>query len=356
MIKRLCIFTISFSFDRQVIINQLEKILPSDIELFLFVPRECKGRYHSVRTKIIESDKNKYSCFFEFRKFCRKNKIDRLINLGQLPQEGLIMLFASAFSKTDFICYFLTDPLGSLRIGFNKWGIKFFFEDMGDCFLAFFPKKIFVCSRDITRYMQKCLFFVKNKINQIPIPIDTEEFCPKNKVNLRKKLKIKKTDKVVIYVGRIETAKGSDLILKLAKKNKDITFILVGKINDNKIKLPSLKNLKIVSSISNKELIEYYNASDLCLFPSRVEAFGLVPREAMACEVPAIVSDITALKLIKPAIKVRLNCESINEAINNFFNLSKKEKEKISKESRQFVINECGLKTCEGLYSKFLIN
>jgi glycosyltransferase involved in cell wall biosynthesis len=339
-----------------VIINQLEKILPPNVELFLFVSKECKGKYHSVRTKIIESDKNKYSCFSEFRKFCRKNKMDRLINLGQLPQEGLIMLFASAFSKTDFICYFLTDPLGSLKIGFNKWGIKFFIEDVGDCFLTFFPKKIFVCSRDITKYFQKYLFFIKDKINRIPIPIDTEEFCSKNKINLRKKLKIKKTDKVIIYVGRIETAKGSDLVLEIAKKNKDITFILVGKINDKKIKLPPLKNLRVISSISNKELVEYYNASDLCLFPSRIEAFGLVPREAMACGTPAIVSDITALRLIKPAIKVKLNCKSINQAINNFFNLPKKEKEKISRESRQFVIDECGLERCKKLYYKFLIN
>ncbi len=356
MIKRLCILTINFSFDRQVIINQLEKIIPPEVELFLFVSKECKGKYYSKRIKIIESDKNKYSCFFEFRKFCKKNKIDRLINLGQLPQEGLLMLFASIFSKTDFITYLLTDPLGSLKIGFNKWGIKFFIEDLFDCPLALFPKKIFVCSNDITNYCKRYLFFARNKIYRIPVPIDTEQFSPKDKNLARKKFNLKKDDKVIIYVGRIETAKGSDLLLQVAEHNKDITFILVGNINDKKIKIPELKNLKIINSVPNEKLFEYYNASDLCLFPSRAESFGMVPREAMACGIPTIVSDITALRMIGPAIKVPLNSQEIEEEINNFFKLSKKEKEKLSKESRNFVINECGLEVCKNLYSSLLLN
>lgn len=357
MIKRLCIFTISFSFDRQVIINQLEKIIPQEVELFLFVSKDCRGKYNSKRVKIIESEKSKYSCFFELRKFCRKNKIDRIINLGQLPQEGLVMAFASIFSKTDFICYLLTDPIGSLKIGFNKWGIKFFLEDVIDYPFAFFPKKIFVCSKDITDYCKKYLFFAREKIFQIPVPVDTNNFSPRNKILSRKKLGVNKNEKVIIYVGRIETAKGSDLLMEIIKENKDLTFILVGKINDEKIKIPkNSKNLKIISSIPNDELIDYYNSADLCLFPSRAESFGLVPRESMACGTPAIVSDITALRLIEPAIKTKLDLESINKAIKGFFQLTSKEKQKLSYESRDFVINECGLETCRQLYSKFLLN
>ena len=356
MIKRLCILTINFSFDRQVIINQLEKIIPPEVELFLFVSKECKGKYYSKRVKIIESEKSKYSCFFEFRKFCKKNNIDRLINLGQLPQEGLLMLFASIFSKTDFITYLLTDPLGSLKVGFNKWGIKFFIEDILDYPLALFPKKIFICSKDIADYCRRYLFFARKKIFQIPVPIDTNQFSPKNKTLARKKLNLKQKDKIVIYVGRIETAKGSDLILNVAEKNKDITFILVGKINDKKIKIPNLKNLKIINSVPNERLSEYYNASDLCLFPSRAESFGMVPREAMACGIPTIVSDITALRMIESAIKVPLDSQGIEKEMNNFFNLSKKEKEKLSQESRNFVINECGLEVCKNLYSSLLLN
>jgi glycosyltransferase involved in cell wall biosynthesis len=356
MIEKLCILTINFSFDRQVIMNQLEKIIPQEVELFLFVPKECKGKYNSTRIKIIESEKSKYACFFEFRKFCRKNKIDRTINLGQLPQEGLIMLFASAFSKTDFICYLLTDPLGSLKIGFNKWVVKFFIEDLLDCPLALFPKKIFVCSKDITDYCKKYIFLRRNQIHRIPVPLDTAEFSPKDKALARKKIKLNKTDKVVIYVGRIETAKGSDLILNVAKKNKDITFILVGKVNDKRIKIPTVKNIRLTSSLTNHELIEYYNASDLCLFPSRAESFGIVPREAMACGIPTIVSDITALRQIEPAIKVPLNSEEISKAINSFFSLSKKEKELLSEKSRKFVVEECSLEVCKDLYLNFLLN
>jgi len=356
MIKKLCIFTINFSFDRQVIINQLEKILPKTVELFLFVTKECKGKYSSNRTKIFESTNNKYNCFFELRRFCKKNNIDRLINLGQLPQEGLIMLFASAFSKTDFICYLLTDPIGSLRINFGKWWIKFLIEDILDYPLAIFPKRIFVCSKDITQYCKKYLFFSRNKIYQLPIPIDTSLFSPQNKFLIRKKLHLGLKQKIIIYVGRIEIAKGTDLILDIAKRNKDITFLLVGQINDKKIKFDNPENVKILSYLPNNKLVEHYNASDLCLFPSKAESFGIVPREAMACGIPTIVSDINALRLITPAIKVPLNSDKIEQAIIKFFELSKKEKQKISKQSRKFVIEECGLKSCKDLYSNLLLN
>jgi len=356
MIKKLCIFTINFSLDRQVIINQLEKILPQEVELFLFVTKECKGKYSSSRINIFESDKNKYQCFFELRRFCKRKNIDRLINLGQLPQEGFVMLFASIWSKTDFICYLLTDPIGSLKINFGKWWIKFLIEDIFDYFLALFPKKIFVCSKDITEYCKKYLFFVANKINNLPVPIDTRLFSPKNRILTRKKLHLGLNKKIIIYVGRIETAKGSDFILDIAKKNKDIIFLLIGKINDKKIKVDNSENVKILSFLQNKELVMYYNASDLCLFPSRAESFGLVPREAMACGIPAIVSDINALRLLTPAIKVPHNLEKIEEAIIRFFELSKKEKQKISIKSREFVIKECGLKSCKDLYQNLLLN
>ena len=337
--------------------DQLEKILPKDIELFLFVSKECKGKYNSSRTKIFESNKNKYLCFSEFRKFCRKNKIDRLINLGQLPQEGLIMLFASIFSRTDFFCYLLTDPIGSLKINFGKWWVKFLIEDIFDCPLALFPKKIFVCSADITEYCKKYLFFARDRIFRFPVPIDTDLFSPKNKIQARKKLHLKINQKIIIYVGRIETAKGSDLLLEVAKRNKDISFLLVGKINDKKIKLENLENVKILPYLPNNKLIQYYSASDLCLFPSRAESFGIVPREAMACGTPTIVSDINALRLISPpAIKVPLNSDKIEKAIINFFELPSRKKQEISAQSRKFVIDEYGLNSCKDLYLTPLLN
>ena len=43
------------------------------------------------------------------------------------------------------------------------------------------------------------------------------------------------------------------------------------------------------------ELLYYYNAADLFVVPSLSESFGLVYIEAMACGVPSIGTDVTAI-------------------------------------------------------------
>jgi glycosyltransferase involved in cell wall biosynthesis len=249
----------------------------------------------------------------------------------------------------------LTDPMGSLKLKFDKWWIKFFIEDILNYFLALLPKKVLFCSRDIMESCRRILFFSRKKIFQLPYPLDVSLFTPGNKIGLRNKLKIPKNQKTIIFVGRIEYNKGADIILKLAEKNPDILFILIGKLSP-RIDIAPLKNLRLLPAVSSQNLSDYYSAADLCLFPSRAEAFGLVPREAMACGTPAIVSDITSLRLIGPAIKVPLDSEEIDKEIKKFFNLSKKEKENLSKISRDFIIGECSLEVCKDLYSSILLN
>jgi D-inositol-3-phosphate glycosyltransferase len=88
------------------------------------------------------------------------------------------------------------------------------------------------------------------------------------------------------------------------------------------------------------ELVTFYNAADLCILPSRIEAYGLVPREAMLCRTPALVSDIAALRLIEPALKAKLNVKDFQEQIDRFFSMSKKQREDLGKESRESIIKE----------------
>lgn len=76
----------------------------------------------------------------------------------------------------------------------------------------------------------------------------------------------------------------------------------------------------------------------------------------MACGVPAVVSDIMSLRLIEPAMKSKLTVKDVNEAIQNFFKLSKKEKRKISIASRKFIINECSRKRLKPIYLKAILD
>lgn len=122
----------------------------------------------------------------------------------------------------------------------------------------------------------------------------------KKNINLRNKFGIKKKDKVVLSVGRISKAKGVEDFCEVAKKFKDesnIKFIFVGPYIDqnyyNYIK-DKYKNLVIFPGESF-DVSSFYKISDIFLFLSNRDSFGLVLVEAMYYKLPAIVWNVTGL-------------------------------------------------------------
>lgn len=110
----------------------------------------------------------------------------------------------------------------------------------------------------------------------------------------------------VCYAGRVSEGKGWDVYAEALKKVFDDGFqvnaILIGDGSqmDECNKLISKLNLE--SRITKRcllpqdELCEYYNASDIFVFPTRREgeSLGLVAIEAMACGTPVLASDFAA--------------------------------------------------------------
>jgi glycosyltransferase involved in cell wall biosynthesis len=359
MAKKLCIFTINFAFNRQGMLDFLEKSLPKDVELFLFVPKECKGKYHSERIKIYESNKSKYTCFYDLRKFCKKNNIDRIFSMGALPQEGFIMLLANCFTERKTICHLVVNPFNAFKMKLNAASIKAFIEFIFLYLLVLFTNKFYVISEDLTKLSKKYFFFARNKIDFLTYTLDTDLFHPKDKFQSRKRLGLPQKKKIIIFVGRIEYLKGADIILEIAKKKEDIMFIMIGQLKDKSLLNEKLSNVKIIDSLSSKEfgkLCEYYNAADLCLFPSRIESFALVPREAMACGTPAIVTDIMGMNVIKEAIKVPQDVDVISKKVDNFFDMAEKQRKLLSKKSREYILKTCSRKACRQVYIEKLLH
>jgi glycosyltransferase involved in cell wall biosynthesis len=356
MIKRLCIFTISFAYNRQVLINYLEKIIPKNVELFLFVPNECKGKFSSKRIKIYESNRSKYFCFLNLRKFCKKNEVDVIFSLGALPQEGFLMAFASLFSKTKSVCHMVVNPYMAYKTGFNRPAIKAFFEFLLLHLMVLLVNKYDNAVEDIYEKSKRTFFYAKNKLDFLKYPTDTSFFTPKNKNECRKKLNLEKTKKIILYVGRIEYEKGSDIILELAKRNKDVLFILIGQLFDKKLNNPKIENLLIPGPQARESLLNYYNSADLCIFPSRAEAGPSVAKESMSCGTPVIIPDMLGPKMLSPpAIKSKLTVESFNKRIKDFFSLSSEEKKKISKTSRDFIKKKYSEESCKDYYINKLV-
>lgn len=140
----------------------------------------------------------------------------------------------------------------------------------------------------------------EKKIAIIPQPVNTYKFYPitkKEKIKYRKKLKINKNNKVILYVGKLERLKGTELLISIIKnviKNrKDITFLIVGdgplKKNLNKF---DKKNVKIIGEVNHVRIDLYYKISDLFLFPSLIEGLPNAILEALASNIPVVATPV----------------------------------------------------------------
>ncbi|MBD3228721.1 MAG: glycosyltransferase [Candidatus Lokiarchaeota archaeon] len=126
-----------------------------------------------------------------------------------------------------------------------------------------------------------------------------------NRFKIKNKTQNKNGNKIVLYVGRLSSIKGPQLILKIipdiVKDYKNVRFHFIGNG-------PLYKYFKAISKrspyIKIKRFIPHYNIpeiyaySDLCIIPSYYEPFGLVALEAIASRTPILASNVGGLSEI----------------------------------------------------------
>jgi glycosyltransferase involved in cell wall biosynthesis len=337
--KKICFFTTTFSSHEQVRMFYAEKYFPADVELFLITPHS-QNKYQLNRTKIIEPSENKLKFIIFLRKFCRKNKIDLLLNLGTY-REVYASFLATIFSKTRFTINEHGDVINYPKLKNN------FFSKLADRIdqifvftMYHFSKSVVLGAKDQAEELRKYLFLMKKKIYCLPLIIDEKTFNIKNKIKMRKKLNLPIKKDILIFVGRISYLKGSDILYGLAEKNKDKLFLLIGNELDKKFSEKKLENVILLGPKNVEDLVEYYSASDLSILPSRVEGFGLVSRESMLCGTPALVSNILALKSIPGAILSENNINEMQAKIDEFFSIPQKQREENGLKLRKLIIDE----------------
>ncbi len=107
--------------------------------------------------------------------------------------------------------------------------------------------------------------------------VDIELFKPGPKATIPRK------KPVLLYVGRAAVEKNIAAFLEL---QMDGTKVVVGDgplLDSLRRKYPGTV---FVGAKHGEELVSYYNAADVFVFPSRTDTFGLVMLEALACGTP----------------------------------------------------------------------
>ncbi len=112
--------------------------------------------------------------------------------------------------------------------------------------------------------------------------------------------KIDKTDKIVLFLGRITIQKGPDYFIEAAKmvldKDPSVKFVFVGsgdmepRIIERAAELGIARNVLFAGFLTGEDVSKAYQMADVYVMPSVSEPFGITPLEAMKSGTPVIIS------------------------------------------------------------------
>ena len=259
------------------------------------------------------------------------------IKIHHIPMEREISIFKDIYCLICFIFYFIRQrpyivhgntPKGSLLSMIAAWMTRV-------------PVRIYMChglryqgcrgiKRKVLMFMEhiscRCateIICVSHGIKEVLIEdritnkepiviwngsvqgIDMGKFNPDNitdKQGLKGKYGIEDDDFVLTFVGRIVKDKGINELVEafeyLSLKYSDIKLLLIG-WNEDKGNLVSDKSKAIIDNNKNiivtgpqSNIVPFLSITDLFVFPSYREGFGLSLMEAGAMNVPSVASNI----------------------------------------------------------------
>lgn len=237
-----------------------------------------------------------YLCFYPslLKKIC-SHQFDIIHAHGiWFPQHDVIIKFLkNKFPKTKFVCtphgpFMPTwrNILGKLFKAFYMPFVKYFLRDYNmiiqvNPYQHEWLEKDYSVSHDIIEFIpngipDKFLIDIQSKKNLETIKgYDLEDFF------------------IISYLGRVQKYKWLDQVIKslpsLLKLKKNILFIVMGKDSWDKQRLENLSallwvkwNVIFTGEVSEYDKFNILNLSEIFVFPSEWEAFGIALLEAMA--------------------------------------------------------------------------
>lgn len=184
-------------------------------------------------------------------------------------------------------------------------------------------EKIITISKYIHSSVKKHFPVEEDKLRMILNGFDENIFHPKNLDKIKVLSKYINKDlselddiNLINFTGKLTDFKGVDLLLKAAQiYEKEFDNVVTLIIGDGELR-EQLKQLKdeldlnsiyFLGNLPQSTVAELYSIADLTVVPSRVEPFGLVALESLACGTPVIASKAGGLQ------------DFINKKVGRFF-------------------------------------
>ncbi len=171
------------------------------------------------------------------------------------------------------------------------------------------------CVTTVSQYTSDCAreIFGLTDIKVIYNGINQEIFRPNN----QKILESNNPKFKLLFVGNSSTRKGFDLLPKIMNELGEQYELYYTATPPKKLKIPqNMRQLPYQKTAC--DLAQTYHTMDALIFPSRLEGFGLVVAEAMACGIPVIATNSSALPELIEHKRNGLLCDQDN--IQSFVN------------------------------------
>jgi len=232
-----------------------------------------------------------------------------------------IVFCNGVFSPTQILALFYKDKVGfklffdnhastfntNLRDSLVKKIYMYIFTHF---FVPYIKKKSngFIAIGESERFLLSKEYDInKREIKLIPLGADSDLFAPNKgkRESVRSRLSVRRGEKLIIYAGKITSNKDVDILLlafsKLILEGIKAKLLIVSGGDSKYVK--KLKDLvkreKIedkviwVGMVRNHKLVEYYNASDLGIWPGNSSVTII---EAMSCGLPVILPERISYK------------------------------------------------------------
>jgi glycosyltransferase involved in cell wall biosynthesis len=168
---------------------------------------------------------------------------------------------------------------------------------------------VIVCSEYMKQELLHLFYVPPNKISVFPNGIDPEMFLSTCRFNrIRKKYRLSPKEKLVFSVGRVVYEKGFQILMEsaemLRRERADVRFIIAGKgplLHEYRMmaKEKGMEDyIQFIGYITDDERNQLLHLSDIVVFPSLYEPFGIVALEGMIVGKPTIVTDTGGLQTI----------------------------------------------------------
>ncbi|GHV44595.1 glycosyl transferase [Spirochaetia bacterium] len=205
-------------------------------------------------------------------------------------------------------------------------------------------------------------YYKKRKSKKIMVGISIDmRFFKKNVLSLDKKngllnkYMINKSSKLLLFVGTLEPRKNIGFLLQLMPKlaRESFELLVIGASGWGETKITDIVNstnypresVHFAGYLQNEELLHLYNIADCFVSTSLNEGFGLPQLEAIACRLPVVAANNSAVSEVVNNAGILVDGWEINEwvekiifAVNNSKQIIERYEKKVKEYNWELII------------------